>query len=90
MLNAPFRQSQEVGQQLVAGFRQHTFRVELHTLEMGVMPVTQSHHGVVLQPGGDFQAVGKTSAISDQAVISGRREWLGQACEDAFAPMQHR
>ena len=32
VLNAPFSQSEEVGQQLVTGLRQDTFRVELHAL----------------------------------------------------------
>ena len=90
MLNAPFRQSKEVGQQVMPGLRQHAFRVELHALEMGVITVTQAHHGVVLQPCSDLQAVGKTAAVSNQAVISGGGEWLRQACKDAFASMQHR
>ena len=76
MLNAPFRQPEEVGKEVVTGFREHAFRMKLHTLEMGVFSVTQSHHGVVLEPRCDFQAVGKTLAVGDQAVIAGCGQWL--------------
>ena len=57
MLNAPFRQPEEVGKEVVTGFRKHALRMELHALEMRVFAVTQSHHGVVLEPRCDLSLI---------------------------------
>ena len=90
MLNASFRHPEEVGQQVVTGFREHALGMELHALEMGMFAVTQSHHGVVLKPSSDFKAGRKAAAFSDQAVIASGGEGLRQASEDPFASMEHR
>ena len=82
--------TEEVGQQLVPCFCEHTLRMELHSLKVGVVAMAQSHDRSILQPGSDFKAVRKGVAFSNQAVIAGRGKGLGKPGEDAFPAMLHR
>ena len=39
----PLGLPQEIGQQLMAGLREHTFGMELHALQVRVVPVSYTH-----------------------------------------------
>ena len=64
--------------------------MELHTLQVQMLSVTQPHHHAPLQPGGDLQATRKAFTISDQRVIARGRKRLGQTSEHAFSLVMHR
>ncbi len=80
---------QEIGQQLVTGFREHAFRMELHALKVRVLPMPQPHDGSVLEPGRHLKAFGETGPLRDQGVVAGGGEGLRQSGEDAFSPVQN-
>ena len=50
MMSLGFCLTQEVGQQLVPCFCEHTFRMELHPLQMGVVAMAQPHDRSVFEP----------------------------------------
>ena len=62
---------QEIGQQLVAFIGEHALRVELHPLQVLMLPVPQAHDRAVLEPGGHLEAVRQGFALGDQGVIAG-------------------
>ena len=62
----PLGLPQEIGQQLMAGLREHTFGMELHALQVRVVPMPQPHDRSVFEPGCHFKAFGKTVTLSDQ------------------------
>ena len=81
---------QEIGEQLVPGVCEHTLRMELHPLHVGIVPMPQTHHHAVGKPRGDFEAIRQAVSICHQAVITGGCEGLGEACKHSFTVMQNR
>src|SRR5436305_9589691 len=77
---------EEIGQQARPGAGEHRLGVELHA-PVGELAVAQAHEGVVVRPGQRLQLRRQGALLDLQAVITGGRERVGQAGEDALIAM---
>ena len=67
---------------------EHAFGVELHPLQVRMLPVPQAHDRAVFEPGGHLETVRQGVALGDQRVVTGGRQRLGQSREHAITFVQ--
>ena len=82
--NAKDLKRKEILEELLAGFGEDGFGVELHTFDF-VATVSEAHDDAVVGLGGDGEFTRQGFSFDDERVIAGGGERVGQFTEDVFA-----
>jgi hypothetical protein len=77
-------QGEKIGEELLAGFGEHGFGVELDPFDF-VAAVAQTHDDAVIGFRGDGEFARKRFALHDERMIARRREGIRQLAENVFA-----